>query len=129
MAAAAAVEVDPEAEVKALREVMNKAKIAAPLVAWLTETEGMESVTDFFHCFKKDTYEDEIDKMLQKTDDFKDQPVQTARCRAAWRATQMIVEAQEKPPVDEAPTQDDLDLPLSDTIKQELDKLGISVTT
>ena len=32
MAAAAAVEVDPEAEVKALREVMNKAKMAAPLV-------------------------------------------------------------------------------------------------
>ena len=54
--------------------------------------------------------------MLGKADDFKDQPVQVARCRAAWTSAGIVMESLAKPKTDIAPAQDGLDMPLSDTV-------------
>ena len=113
---------DAVAELKELKEVFAKAKIIEPLQKWLMEAKGMESVSDFYYCFKAATHQDEIVDMLGRSDDFKDQPVQVARCRAAWTSAGIVMEALTKPKTDIAPTQDDLDMPLSDTVKEELDK-------
>ena len=40
----------------------------------------------------------------------------------AWTSAGIVTEALTKPKTDIAPTQDDLDMPLSDTVKEELDK-------
>ena len=59
--------------------------------------------------------------MLRNTEALRDKPIIVARARSAWQSAEVIVKAAVKAE-DEPLKQEDLDTPLSDTTKEELDK-------
>ena len=109
-------------ETKELRELFSKAKIKDDLTQWLIAEKSMESVSDFYGYFTSKGYEEEIDLLLQTNDTFKDKQIITSRLRAAWRAADHLEKERKAEKSQVGPTNQELDLPLSDSVKDELDK-------
>ena len=79
-------------ELAALEGVLKSCNIAQPVKDYIIKTLGAASVSDFYGKVSEGAFEQEIVTLiLDKVASAKDNPLQTSRLRAAWRAAKAIV--------------------------------------
>ena len=113
-------------ELKQLKSVFKQAKLPEAIQKWLHgKIEdgglGMESWQDFYGYVKAADFEDELQTLLQTKDEFKDNPLFLSRLRAAWRLCESLEKEAVARKTSPSTTQEQLDLPLSDDVKEELE--------
>ena len=115
---------DENEELKEFKALLKNAKVGAELEKFLLSKDAglaMECWQDLFGYVTEKSYEAELKQILDRQDTFKDQPLLVSRFRAAWRQCQVLDKelTQRKTA---GVSQQDLDIPLDDTTKQELDR-------
>ena len=83
-----------------LKSCLKLAKVNDDVIKWFADEKpagglGMCSVDDFVNYFVVANYETQIEKLLDKKEEFKEDGIQLSRVRAAWRTASNAIKEKE----------------------------------
>ena len=104
-------------ELAVLKGIFRQVQLHHEVIEFILEM-GIATISDFYGLVKAETYEWNVEVILEHVISQKGNALQVSRIRAVWRAAKVLVLKSEKSKV--SGTIDDLDEPLEEQLQGEL---------